>query len=65
MSSFEPSFIASIASKIVEMIKESDEEYFPKVYIYLYIFIFFSEFKIIPSIKVSTIQESWNVSCIF
>ena len=30
MSSLDPGFIASIARKIVEMIKESDDEYFPK-----------------------------------
>lgn len=31
MSSFEPSYICQIASDIVEMIKDSDEQYFPKV----------------------------------
>jgi len=30
MSSLDPDFISSIARKIVEMIKESDDEYFPK-----------------------------------
>ena len=30
MSSLDPEFISSIARKIVEMIKESDDEYFPK-----------------------------------
>ena len=32
MSSFEPGFVASIASKVVEMIKDCDDEYFPKVF---------------------------------
>ena len=30
MSSLDPDFISSIARKIVEMIKESDDDYFPK-----------------------------------
>jgi hypothetical protein len=32
MSSFDPEFISSIADKLVEMIKECDEEYFSKVF---------------------------------
>ncbi len=30
MSAFEPSYIASMANKFVDMIKQCDEEYFPK-----------------------------------
>jgi hypothetical protein len=31
MSSFDPNFVSSIAGKIIDMIKDSDDEYFPKV----------------------------------
>lgn len=33
MSSFEPGFVSSIAPKVVEMIKDCDDEYFSKVLI--------------------------------
>ncbi len=31
MSSFDPNFVSSIAGKIIDMIKDSDDDYFPKV----------------------------------
>jgi hypothetical protein len=34
MSSFNPEFVSSIAAKVVNMIKDCDDEYFPKVYIH-------------------------------
>jgi hypothetical protein len=32
MSSFDPNFVSSIAGKVIDMIKDSDDEYFPKVF---------------------------------
>ena len=31
MSSFDPDFISSMASKVVDMIKDCEDEFFPKV----------------------------------
>jgi hypothetical protein len=31
MSSFDPGFISSMASKVVDMIKDCEDEFFPKV----------------------------------
>ncbi len=38
MSSFDPGFISSMASKVVDMIKDCEDEFFPKVYNLLFIF---------------------------
>ena len=38
MSSLEPSFISSMSDKFVELIKQVDNEYFPKVKIIVHVY---------------------------
>ena len=58
MSSFEPTFVSSQANKFIEMIKECDENYFPKVSDFLSKA--FLKFKNLY-FKVPFVSKSWYV----